>query len=85
LQLGSLLVPRPSVQRHKSSQCQGYRVRAPRARIRLMPATRLNHQPSTRNNSTTIAPIDDAIAAIDARKSVDDLTLTEIADKFSVD
>jgi hypothetical protein len=43
-----------------------YRVRAPRARIRLMPATRLNHQPSTRNNSTTMAPIDDAIAAIDA-------------------
>jgi hypothetical protein len=50
-----------------------------------MPATRLNHQPSTRNNLTTMALIDDAIAAIDARESEDDSKLTEIADKFSVD
>jgi hypothetical protein len=49
-----------------------------------MPATRLNHQPLTRNNSTTIALIDNAVAAIDACKSKDNLTLTEIADKFSV-
>jgi hypothetical protein len=62
-----------------------YRVRAPRARIRLMPATCLKHQPSTRNNSTSMAPIDDAIAAIDARDSEDDSTLTEIADNFGVD
>jgi hypothetical protein len=32
-----------------------------------------------------MAPIDDAIAAIDARDSEDDSTLTEIADKFGVD
>jgi hypothetical protein len=50
-----------------------------------MPTTRLNHQLSTRNNSTTMAPIDDAIAAIDARESEDDSTLTKIADEFVVD
>jgi hypothetical protein len=49
------------------SMLTAYRVRAPRARIQLMPATRLKHQPSTRDNSTSMAPIDDAIAAIDAR------------------
>jgi transposase-like protein len=32
-----------------------------------------------------MAPIDDAIAAIDARESEDDSTLTEIADKLGVD
>jgi hypothetical protein len=32
-----------------------------------------------------MAPIDNAIAAIDARDSEDDSTLTEIADKFGVD
>jgi hypothetical protein len=32
-----------------------------------------------------MAPIDDAIAAIDARESEDDSTLTKIADKFVVD
>jgi hypothetical protein len=50
-----------------------------------MPAKRLKHQPSTCDNSTSMAPIDDAIAAIDARDSEDDSTLTEIADKFGVD
>jgi hypothetical protein len=50
-----------------------------------MPATCIKHQPSTRDNSTSMAPIDDAIAAIDARDSEDDSTLTEIADKFGVD
>jgi hypothetical protein len=50
-----------------------------------MPATHLKHQPSTRVNSTSMALIDNAIAAIDARVSEDDSTLTEIADKFGVD
>jgi AraC-like DNA-binding protein len=50
-----------------------------------MPATCIKHQPSTHDNSTSMAPIDDAIAAIDARDSEDDSTLTEIADKFGVD
>jgi transposase-like protein len=50
-----------------------------------MPATGLKHQSSTRNNSTIMAPINDAIAAIDARESENGSTLTEIADKFGVD
>jgi len=43
-----------------------YRVRARDARIRVTPDHQNQCLSSTRNNSTTMAPIDDALAAINA-------------------
>jgi hypothetical protein len=40
---------------------------------------------STRDNSTTMAPIDDAIADFDSREPGDDVTLKEIAERHGVD
>jgi hypothetical protein len=47
--------------------------------------TRDAHQFSTRNNSTTMAPIDDAIAAIESREAGEKFTYQSIADQFGVD
>jgi hypothetical protein len=40
---------------------------------------------STRDNSTTMAPVDDTIADFDLRTAGDDVTLKKIAEKHGVD
>jgi transcriptional regulator with XRE-family HTH domain len=45
---------------------------------------RLNTSTSTRDNSTTKAPIDDAIADLESREAGEDFTLQEIATKHGV-
>jgi hypothetical protein len=46
--------------------------------------TRLDSPTSTRNNSTTIAPIDKALEDLKSRKEGELFSLTEITDKYGV-
>ena len=62
-----------------------YRVRARNARSRATPGYPKQHPSSARNNSTTMAPIDDALAAIEALEPGEKLVYQKIADQFGVD
>ena len=66
-----------------------YRVRAPRARIHLMhghpPTRRLNTITLKRDNSTTMAPIDEAIAELESHDPGEDFSLSKVAKKWGVD
>ncbi|KAJ8113922.1 hypothetical protein OPT61_g4067 [Boeremia exigua] len=62
-----------------------YRVCARNARSRVTPDHDKIAQTSTRNNSTTMAPIDEALAAIEALGPGEKLVYQKIADQYSVD
>ncbi|KAF2865772.1 hypothetical protein BDV95DRAFT_623534 [Massariosphaeria phaeospora] len=62
-----------------------YRVRARNARSRATPDHQNSTHTSTRNNSTAMAPINDALAAIKALDSGKKLVYQKIADQFGVD
>jgi hypothetical protein len=62
-----------------------YCVRARDARSRVTPDRDKTAQTSTRNNSTTIAPIDEALAAIEALGPEEKLVYQKIADQYGVD
>jgi hypothetical protein len=47
--------------------------------------TRLDSPTSTRDNSTTMAPIDKALKDLKSRKEGEQCTLKEITDKYGVD
>jgi hypothetical protein len=47
--------------------------------------TRLDYPTSTRNNSTTMAPIDKALEDVKSCKEGEQFCFTEIADKYGVD
>jgi hypothetical protein len=54
------------------------------ARARANSKQRPNHPTSTRDTSTTMAPIDDAIADLESQEEGANFTLIEIADRYSV-
>jgi len=56
-----------------------YRVRARNARSRATPGYPKQHPSSARNNSTTMAPINDALAAIEALEPGEKLVYQKIA------
>ena len=62
-----------------------YRVRARNARSRATPDRDTLTYTLTRHNSTNMAPIDDALAAIEALKPEEKLVYQRIADQNGVD